>query len=225
MSPSAPNNAAILKGCALFESLSDEDLDLLGRRAFQQEFKSGEKLFGFGDPGDSMMVILKGTIRLLRPVGSDKEMILADRQEGEIVGEMAVLDGKPRSAEARAVTNGKALVLARRDLLPFLEAHPKVCLSLLQVLCGKIRRADERTSEVLSSAQVRIAKTLGRLIENSPKLSFSQTELGDMAGLVRESVNRHLQVFVREGLIELRDGWIIVLDAKGLLARSEASRD
>jgi CRP/FNR family transcriptional regulator, cyclic AMP receptor protein len=214
------DNAAVLHGCFLFEFLSEEDRDILGRRAYRQEFRAGEKLFGYGDPGESMLIILQGIIRIMRPMGNDKEMILADLEVGDIVGEMALLDGKPRSAEARAVTNGKALVLARRDLLPFLESHPKVCLVLVGALCEKIRRADERTSDFFSSLSTRLAKTLARLAEKSPKLSLSQTELGDMTGSVRESINRQLRAWEDEGLVELKDGWIIVSDRPGLRLRA-----
>jgi CRP-like cAMP-binding protein len=213
-------NALFLQRCQLFKPLAPDELEILARRAYRQEFKVGERLFGFGDPGESMMIILQGHIRILRPTANDKELILGDLEAGDILGEMAVLDGKPRSAEARAITNGKALVLARRDLLPFLEAHPKVTLTLLGALCDMIRRADERTSDFLSSFATRLAKTLVRLSDKTSKLSLSQSELADMTGSTRETVNRQLSAWQSEGLIELRDGWILVTERQALMARS-----
>lgn len=219
------DNALVLQQCFLFKPLAPEDREVLSRRAFRQDFRAGEKLFGFGDPGESMMIILQGRIRILRPTASDKELILDDLEEGDILGEMAVLDGKPRSAEARALTNAKVLVLARRDLLPFLEAHPTVCLTLLGSLCDMIRRADERTADFLwSRLATRLAKTLVRLSEKTTKLSLSQQELADMTGAARETVNRQLTAWEEEGLIETTEGWILVNQRAALVARAQAAR-
>jgi CRP-like cAMP-binding protein len=215
------DNATVLQRCFLFESLSQEERELLGRRAFRQDFHVDEKLFGFGDPGESMMIVLQGSIRIRRPMGGeDREMILNDLEPGDILGEMAVLDGKPRSAEARGITNGKVLILARRELMPFLEGHPKVALALLAALCDRIRNAEERTSDILSSLSYRLAKTLARLAQKSAKFSHSQTELAEMIGATRESVNRQLNAWHAEGLIEMKDRWITVPDPQRLLARS-----
>ncbi|MCC6982355.1 MAG: Crp/Fnr family transcriptional regulator [Bauldia sp.] len=214
------DNARVLAQCLLFKPLAEEDREVLARRAYRQDFKAGDRLFRFGDPGESMMIVLQGHIRILRPMASDKELILGDLEAGDILGEMALLDGKPRSAEARAITNGKALVLARRDLLPFLEAHPQVALTLLGVLCEMIRRADERTSDFFSSLATRLAKTLVRLSDKTSKLSLSQSELADMTGSTRESVNRQLSAWQSEGLVELRDGWILITERQALMARS-----
>ena len=219
-----PENAAVLKQCFLFEPLSAEDRDLLARHAYRQDFRADERIFGYGDPGESMMIILLGSIRLRRPTPGDKEIILGDRGVGDILGEMALLDGKPRSAEARAVTNGQFLVLTRRELLPFLESHPKVCLTLLGVLCDKIREADERWADTFTSLSARLAKTIVRQIgsEKGGKLSISQKDLANMVGVSREGVNRQLGAWHEEGLIELKQGWIIVSDPQALLARSKS---
>jgi CRP-like cAMP-binding protein len=78
----------------------------------------------------------------------DKHLILAELAAGEFFGEIALLDGKPRSASATALTKCELLVLERRDVLPFLERSPTACLNLMQLLCERIRRADERMSEI-----------------------------------------------------------------------------
>lgn len=220
----APDNAAVLKRCFLFEPLAPEDLDLLGQHAFRKGFRVNERIFGYGDPGESMMIILLGTIRLRRPTPGDKEVILGDRSVGDILGEMALLDGKPRSAEARAVTNGQFLVLTRRELLPFLEGHPKICLTLLGVLCDKIREADERWADTFTSLSARLAKIIVRQLgaEKAGKLSISQKDLANMVGVSREGVNRQLRAWHDEGLIELKRGWIVVSDPHTLLARSRS---
>jgi CRP-like cAMP-binding protein len=86
-----------------------------------------------------------------------------------------------------------------------------------------IRRADERTSDVFSSLSTRLAKTLVRLSKKTTRLSLSQQELADMTGSARESVNRQLTAWQAEGLVELREGWIVVTEREALAARSRPS--
>src|SRR6202040_4430389 len=102
-------------------------------------------------------------------------------------------DGKPRSANATALTNCELVVLERRDLRPFLERNPAACMKLMEILCARIRRSDERMSDIaFFDLPVRLAKTLlhyqpqGR---GPAKLSLSQRELAEMAGGTRENVN------------------------------------
>ena len=181
-------------------------------------FNVGEPVFHVGAPGQSMMVILNGTVRvsLLGPKG--KAVILADLSAGELLGEVALLDGKERSADAAALTKCDLLVLERRDVVAFLEKRPDLCLKLLELMCARLRKSDRRMSDIaffeLSS---RLAKVLldragkpGRA-GAKPKLSLSQTELAGMINATRESVNRCLRNWQRQGIVDLSERWITVL--------------
>jgi len=181
-------------------------------------FNVGEPIFHVGAPGQSMMVILNGTVRvsLLGPKG--KAVILADLSAGELLGEVALLDGKERSADAAALTKCDLLVLERRDVVAFLEKRPDLCLKLLELMCARLRKSDRRMSDIaffeLSS---RLAKVLldragkpGRA-GAKPKLSLSQTELAGMINATRESVNRCLRNWQRQGIVDLSERWITVL--------------
>ena len=148
-----------------------------------------------------------------------------DLGPGELFGEVALLDGKDRSASATAATNCQLLVLDRRHVVPFLKEHPQAALSLIELLCGRLRLSDERMTDIaVSHLPTRLAKTLiNRIPENprrTPKLAISQGELADMIGASRESVNRTLKAWQQRGILEVRDGWIVLLrrDAVSALA-------
>src|SRR6516165_5663004 len=131
-----------------------------------------------------MMVILTGTVRVSLPGPRGKGVILADLPPGELLGEVALLDGKERSADATALTNCNLVVLERREVVGFLEKRPDVCLKLLALLCARLRKSDQRMSDIaFLELSVRLAKVLLDRIGSAsragatPKLSLSQTEL------------------------------------------------
>lgn len=220
-------NLRQLDRCLLFQALDNDSRSELARRAHRVELAAGMPVYQVGDPGDNMMVVLAGTLRIWLPTLPGKEIILADVGPGEIVGEMALLDGEVRSAAVTALTKSQVLVLERRDVLPFLRDHPDAALSLIGLLCRRVRRADQRMTDIaISHLPARLARTLiGRVppdARSPPRLAMSQSELADMVSATRESVNRALRAWHRRGIVELRDGWIVLLrqDALAALAGS-----
>jgi CRP/FNR family transcriptional regulator, cyclic AMP receptor protein len=221
--PKAVNDAAVLKRCSIFSTLSEEERRHLAERSHRRRFSAGDLIFRFGDPGHSMMAVLTGTVRISRPTTKAKEIILGDLGPGEIIGEIAVLDGKERSADAAAVTNVELLVLDRREILPFIEQHPALCLRLLSLICARLRLADERMADIgFVDLRTRLAKTLLRLAYSNRKkdepfkLSFSQAELAEMICGTRESVNRQLREWERQEVVGLKGGWILVRKQQAL---------
>jgi CRP-like cAMP-binding protein len=223
------DGAEVLKRCCLFQALDEASRQTLAARAHRRFHTPGDTIFNFGDPGQSIMAIVAGTVRISRPAANGKEIILGDIPAGQVLGEIAVLDGRERSATAVAVTRCELIVLDRRDILPFLKEHPELCLKLLELLCGKLRHSDERMSDIaFADLAVRLAKALlvysgaGQHPHRKPKLSLSQTELAHIIGGTRESVNRQLREWQRQGVIDLKQGWIVVENATSLadLSRS-----
>jgi CRP-like cAMP-binding protein len=141
---------------------------------------------------------------------------------GELFGEIALLDGKPRSASASALTNCELMVLERRDMLQFLEHNPLACLNLMQLLCTRVRRSDERMAEIaFFDLPARLARALLRYPAPSrgpQKLALSQRELAEMSGATRENVNRCLREWQRRGILELKNRWTIILKPEALHA-------
>jgi CRP/FNR family transcriptional regulator, cyclic AMP receptor protein len=210
----------LLERCALFSSLDEKARREITAHAVSRSFSAGDSIFRLGDHGDSMMAVVVGTVRISRPTVRGREIILADLRAGEIFGEIALLDGQPRSADARALTNCQLLVLTRRDVLAFLETHPAASMKLMEMLCARIRRSDERMADIaFFNLPVRLAKIL--LSYQPPsrgamKLSLSQSELAEMAGGTREKVNRCLRDWQRQGVLELKNRWTIILKPQAL---------
>jgi CRP-like cAMP-binding protein len=146
-----------------------------------------------------------------------EEFVLNIVHPGDVFGEIALIDGGERSADAVAMTD---LVLNRRDFMPILERRADICLILLRILCQSLRRTSEQVEDVLfQHLESRIAKALQHLAErarpsgvpgSSVGLCVSQRELGNIAGCSRESVNKHLQAWQKAGWIDLGKGTIVI---------------
>jgi CRP-like cAMP-binding protein len=219
-SAAAGRGRKLLEKCALFSALDEKQRRELASHAQPRIFAAGEPICRVDQRGDSMMAVVVGTVRISLPAIKGKEIILADLPAGELFGEIALLDGRRRSANATALTNCELLVLERRDVVPFLERHPAACMRLMEILCARIRRSDERMSDIaFFDLPARLAKTLlhypaaGR---GPAKLSLSQSELAEMSGGTRENVNRCLRDWQRRGILELKDRWTVILKPEAL---------
>ena len=217
----------VLEQSPLFAQLDENSRHELISLAMPRSFGAGEPVCRVGDPGGSMMAVLAGTVRISMPTVKGKEVILADLRPGQLFGEIALLDGKPRSANATALTKCDVLVLERRNVIPFLERNPAACLQLMELLCARIRRSDERMADLaFFELPSRLAKVLLSYASEKTgaevRLSLSQTELAEMVGATRENVNRCLRDWHRRGIVKLKGGWTIILDTeklRGLLAQ------
>jgi CRP/FNR family cyclic AMP-dependent transcriptional regulator len=210
------------ESCFLFKGLEPAHRDALVARARLKHFNAGQMIFLMGSPGDSMMAVLNGKVRISLSSAGGKEIALATLQEGEVFGEIAMLDGKERTADARAITDCDLAILERRDVLAFLEKHPSACLRLVEVFCQRMRLTDERIGEVaMLQLPARLARALLRIASEQMLLSnakealtigLSQRELGNLIGAARERVNRCLSLWQRSGIVQVEDGQIIILN-------------
>jgi CRP/FNR family cyclic AMP-dependent transcriptional regulator len=215
----------MLERCALFRALGERERIDLAAHAQPRTFAANQPIFHLGEPGYSMMGVVVGTVRIWLPTPKGRDIILADLLAGELFGEIALLDGKARSANATALTNCELLVLERRDVLPFLERSPTACLNLMQMLCSRVRRSDERMAEIaFFDLPARLARVLLRYPATGrgpAKLALSQRELAEMSGSTRENVNRCLRDWQRQGILDLKNRWTIVLRPEALHALEE----
>ena len=182
-------------------------------------FAAGEPICRLDDHGDSMMAVVVGTVRISLPTVKGKEIILADLRAGRVVRRDRVLDGKPRSANATALTNCELMVLERRDVLPFLERNPAACMKLMEFLCARIRRSDERMADIaflICRSAGRNTAVLSAARPRRDQAFAHQSELAEMAGGTREKVNRCLRDWQRQGILELKDRWTIILKPEAL---------
>lgn len=210
----------LLEGSPLFRVLDEQGRRELVLHASSRSVAAGEAICHFGEPGQSMMAVVIGTVRISLPALKGREIILADLRAGELFGEIALLDGRPRSANATARTNCELLVLDRRNVLPILEKYPAVCLKMMEILCRRIRRSDERMADIaFFDLPARLAKTLLHYPSQGHgpgRLSLTQLELAEMSGGTRENVNRCLRQWQRRGILQLKNRWTIILQPGAL---------
>lgn len=190
-------------------------------RARIRRFAAGDVIFLQGSPGASMMAVLSGQVRISISSPEGKELLLAIVQPGEVFGEIALLDGKERSADARAQTACSLAVLDRREVLVFLERHPEAWVRIVEMLCERFRENTQHAAEVsLLQLPARLAKALLRMdAERLPgSKPLSQRELGNLIGAARESVNKCLSDWQRRGAIRIDDAAIIIVDRASIEA-------
>jgi CRP/FNR family transcriptional regulator, cyclic AMP receptor protein len=223
----------VLENCTLFRSLTDDERQRISSHAHVHRFAAGDAIFLKGSPGQGMMAVLTGEVRISAPSPEGKEIVLNIVHPGEVFGELTLLDGKDRNADALALTPCEIATLERRDLLPLLHQRPEICLKLLEVVCERLRRTTIQVEDLLFlELPSRLAKTLlrvaGRRISPTGEVGLhvrlSQRELGSMIGGTRESVNKCLGEWQRHGLVRITGGVIVIVDAPGLkrLAETEA---
>jgi len=210
----------------LFGKLSASEIDALIRYSRVERYRAGREIFPKGSPGQSLMAVLRGSVKIGSLSDSGKEIVFTIFNAGDIFGEIAMLDGEERSADATAMTDCELLVLNRRELLPVLENRADLLMVLLKILCRKLRLTTEQVEDVtFRHLESRVAKALVQLAEGvgphntrrpSAELHVSQRELGNMAGGSRESVNKQLQIWHRQGLIDLGKGSIMIRDVEAI---------
>ncbi len=215
----------LFEGHALFGKLPPDDLDALLLRARVERYPAGRAIFAKGSPGRSMMAILKGNVRISSSSPAGPDIVLTIMSAGEVFGEIALLDGADRTADATAITDCDLLVLDHRDFVPFLERRADLCILLLKLLCQRLRRTDQQVEEAMfGRLEGRIAMALVRLARNAPAdgggaaLRITQQELAGMVGAARESVNKQLHVWQKDGVLRLGKRLIEIADIDALEA-------
>jgi CRP-like cAMP-binding protein len=207
----------------VFGQLSPAGIEHLGSYIKQRSLPRGTVIFAKGEPGTGMMSVLAGAVKISVVSEDGREVVLSVMREGDIFGEMALLDGHPRSADATAVTDCELMMIERRDFIPFLRSHPDLTTQIIQILCSRLRHTNEQVQDVtFLDLPTRLAKTLLRLSADAeragsaPTLAITQREISQIVGRSRESTNRQLRSWAKHGLIRLERGAVVVLHREKL---------
>jgi CRP/FNR family cyclic AMP-dependent transcriptional regulator len=212
--------AVILKMNPMFADLGTDELARISGLCRTQQLGLGEVLFQKGDSGDALFGVRRGQIRIETGSADGSRLTLNFMGPGDLFGEVAVLDGQSRTADATAGEPTELFVLRREDFLSHLEREPRVAIKIIQLLCQRIRWQSERMEEsVLQPLPVRLARRLCALATDyGSEVHISQEQLGVFVGAARESVNRQLQLWRKDGILDLQRGRILLLNMNRLTA-------
>jgi len=212
--------AVILKMNPMFADLGTDELQRISGLCYTQHLAAGERLFQKADPPDALFAVRRGQIRIETGASDGSRLTLNFLGPGELFGEVAALDGQSRTADATAGEPTELFVLRRDEFLAHLEREPRVAIKLIQLLCRRISWMSERMEEsVLQPLPVRLARRLCALASDfGAEVHISQQQLGVFVGAARESVNRQLQLWRKDGILDLQRGRILLLNMGRLTA-------
>ncbi|MGD8387948.1 MAG: Crp/Fnr family transcriptional regulator [Desulfobacteraceae bacterium] len=222
----------VLRRIPLFSTLEETDLSRLERRLVQRRYSRGQVLFHMGDEGGNLYILRQGRVKVTIPSEDGEEMILAILGSGEILGEISLIDGKPRSATVQAMKDTEAMCLYREDFLEVLKGRFDMVLRVLEILAGRLRQTDVLLAEShfmditsrLAKKILDLGKAFGVEEDGGVRIGVrvTQRDLASMVGATRESVNKQLKVLREQGLLIMKEGYMQILDLQGLVRRIRA---
>ncbi|HHE46954.1 MAG TPA: Crp/Fnr family transcriptional regulator [Bacteroidetes bacterium] len=198
-----------LKYFPLLADLDEEELELVRKKLILRKFGRNSPIIFEDDVGNCLFIIKKGRVKISINAPDGGEAILAILGEGDFFGELSVIDGLARSASVTSIDGVELMMMNRNDFMELLEKVPKIAITLLKELAGRIRKSDSQISSLsLLDAKGRVAATLIRLAEDIGKVREGkvqvdelplQRDLANIAGTSRETISRVIKRFEDEG--------------------------
>ncbi|HID38284.1 MAG TPA: Crp/Fnr family transcriptional regulator [Calditrichaeota bacterium] len=211
-----------LKLIPLFSELKDSDLEQIAKMAVRQVYKKDNMVLIEEEVGSTMFVILNGRVKISRISDEGREVILSILVDGDFFGEMSILDGQTRSANAVTLEDTELLIIRRENFLQMLHSYPQVAINLLKELAHRLRRSDAQIKSLsLQNALGKVGSTLLRIADDSGiikqgKVEISQLppqqDLANMAGTSRETISRVIKTLGQLGYVKKEGSKLIILD-------------
>ena len=214
---------SLLRDTELFADLDDAALDLIASSSVRRELRRGDILFAEGAEPDHLYVVEDGRIAIASKSDDGRESVFALMERGQLFGEMGLLDGLSRSAEARALEPSQVLEIPYAPVRAAFEERPALLWGVVALLAGRLRSMDAQLADsVFLDVTGRTAKRLLDLAadEDEFQLPITQEELAGMVGASRERVNKAIASFVRLGWIDQADRQYRILDRVQLSRRA-----
>lgn len=222
--------ASALTAAPLFESLTAAQVSSLAASMEIRHFERSDVILTQGDAPGGLHVVCEGAVKISISNDDGKETLLAIIRPWDLFGEIAALDGRPRSATVTAIEPTTTAFLARAQLLAFVRANPDFALGLIQTLSSRLRRVDERLEDAhFLDLDTRFARLLLDMAEEQGlaapggiaiRLPLTQTELASMIGATRVSANRLLGAYQDAGLIRLERRALVIRNMRALQVRA-----
>jgi CRP/FNR family transcriptional regulator len=220
----------ILSIIPLFDGLSEEELKNIFRISEEKTFNKGASIFFEGDQGNGFYAVIEGRVKIYKISPDGKEKILHIFGSGEPFGEIPVFIGKPFPANAMALEDSRVLFFPRKQFLTMLTENPSLSLSMLAVLCRRLREFTVQIENLaLKEVPGRLASYLLYLTEEQGnaeevELSISKGQLASLLGTIPETLSRILAKMSRQGIIKVDGRLIHVLDRYGLEELSQSGK-
>jgi CRP-like cAMP-binding protein len=224
----------MLRRVPSFAGLTDEQLTYLAASVGEQRYERGEVIFHQGDSGDVLYIILRGQVRIYRVSVNGQESAVTVFCDGDFFGELALLDGQPRSASAVAMCPTTTLTLHRAAFLHTINTCPPIAAAILEEMAARLRQSSASVEQLASQpATRRVARQLLDLAQRRSsrvgdgarpervELVLTQDDLASMSGTTRETVNRVLGALRDKGLIRIERARVSVLSVPQLKAAIE----
>lgn len=216
----------LLERVPFLGALEQSALDQLASVVTRRQYRKGDAIFHKEDEGQSLFIVEEGAVRIYVPSVQGADLTLAILGPGDFFGDLSLLDGQPRSAGADAMETTRALILERSDFMDLMRSRPEAALAVMSIVSQRLRETDEMASDLaFLDVGGRLAKKLLELASNHGvkrddgmllDVNITQEQLANMIGVTRESVNRNLGAFRRQGLIANQGRRIILRDPEAL---------
>lgn len=218
------NVKTLIERNSLFRGLPHKTIDRVAALATRRSYEENTIIFMRGDPGDSLCGVVTGRVRISASRAGGKEVFLNIMEPGDAFGEIALLDGSPRTATATALARTELMILQRDAFFALLRTEPQLAEHLIQLLCKRVRwTAEQMEDSALLTVPAKLAKRLlslasvhGRETPDGARLAISQEELAQFLGLSRQIVNQHLQAWRAKGWISLGRGSVTLANPRAL---------
>jgi len=205
MRPTKGAAAQALQKVPFFSNLSQDEADKLAKRLVPRRFN--QIIFHHGDPGGLLYIITKGKVKITHSTPDGQEALLAILGAGDFFGELALLDDSPRSATAEAIEPTDVLTLHREEFMRFMSSNPDFSMHVLQTMAKRIRHLNKQVSDIffldlpgrLARILLQLAEDHGRQTDDGMviEINLTQTDLAEMVGATRVSINKALGRFRR----------------------------
>lgn len=224
--PQRPDPRSLLEQVVLFRNMPKPMLTKLSSLLRTVTYKAHTDIFHAGDQGATMYIVLTGAVKIFVPAIDGREVVLAVHRSGDLLGEMSLLDDEPRSASATTIEETEMVSLRRADFLRVLNEHPEAQRAIIEVLVERLRATNQSIQDAylldvpgrLARRLLLIAQEHGVRTERGTELGLrvSQQELANMIGASRVAVNKQLQAWRQQNIVDVNRQRVTILDEASL---------
>ncbi len=224
--PPRPDPRSLLEQVVLFRNMPKPMLTKLSSLLRTVTYRAHTDIFHAGDQGATMYIVLAGAVKIFVPAIDGREVVLAVHRSGDLLGEMSLLDDEPRSASATTIEETEMFSLRRADFLKVLNEHPEAQRAIIEVLVERLRATNQSIQDAyLLDVPGRLARRLllisrehGVRTETGTELGLrvSQQELANMIGASRVAVNKQLQAWRQQNIVDVNRQRVTILNESAL---------